>query len=475
MINTSIYNAYSNYGYTDDYIKSLLDGAENDRTFFGWLPAYSTFIFIGIFVAVIACIIKFRLKKIPLAEFRTSLLIIIPTGIIFASFFGKLGSSQEFNWRIYEYFFFWNPGMNLFGGLVGGTVFGFIYFWFKRRKKLISIWVYADCIVPNILIAQSIGRWGNFFNHEIMGPRVINLSQIDWLPKFIWEKCFYVVNPETGVSITPDTFYFYQPLFLYESFGTFILFLLISFLIPNLGRLFSKKPWVDSPTTYPCFWNKKNKYQKKNELILVSTQVPIKYKKNKNNEFSLSLWNVWNKAYYLREVDFKISSDYQAEINLYHDLYDKYLLKKEAAIKKYKFEKNKLLNNTLKNKKEIKSEIKSLKFKYLDFKDVRFTNKFTYLWNCNSANLYNLHNEKKYFIVHCGMVASFYLLFYAPFRLFLETQRYFKYELSIKDLPILDYLSYVGLIIFGIVLFIFAQFIAPKKWREEGWLYEKSY
>lgn len=71
-------------------------------------------------------------------------------------------------------YFFQNPiqilnlrggGLGIFGGLIGGIIF--IYIFSKKNKiKFLNI---TNFIIPIIPLGQSIGRWGNFFNHEIYG------------------------------------------------------------------------------------------------------------------------------------------------------------------------------------------------------------------------------------------------------------------------------------------------------------------
>ena len=55
------------------------------------------------------------------------------------------------------------------------------------KKYKISLWTYADCIIPNILLGQMIGRWGNFFNHELLGKEISDPTTgfFSWLPAFI--------------------------------------------------------------------------------------------------------------------------------------------------------------------------------------------------------------------------------------------------------------------------------------------------
>ena len=84
--------------------------------------------------------------------------------------------------------------------------------------RQVSMWVYADAIIPCILVGQIIGRWGNFFNQEVYGAIVINPEV-----SFAWLK--------TLMPAVYDNMFingsFRQPLFLYESFANFWVFLIL--------------------------------------------------------------------------------------------------------------------------------------------------------------------------------------------------------------------------------------------------------
>lgn len=75
------------------------------------------------------------------------------------------------------------------------------------KKNNISIYEFLDYIIPSVAIAQSIGRWGNFFNVEAYGTVTNNLLRM-------------------GIQ-TPDGYLEVHPVFLYESFFTFILFIIL--------------------------------------------------------------------------------------------------------------------------------------------------------------------------------------------------------------------------------------------------------
>lgn len=57
-------------------------------------------------------------------------------------------------------------GANILGGFIGATLVAALY---VRWRKL-SFWDYADVAGPALLLAQAIGRWGNFINQELYGP-----------------------------------------------------------------------------------------------------------------------------------------------------------------------------------------------------------------------------------------------------------------------------------------------------------------
>ena len=77
-----------------------------------------------------------------------------------------------------------NGGLAVQGGVIAGILFCAL--WFKWRNPQYKLFVVADIVIPAILIAQAIGRWGNFFNQEVYGgisaaPEVWNVLLPSWL------------------------------------------------------------------------------------------------------------------------------------------------------------------------------------------------------------------------------------------------------------------------------------------------------
>lgn len=105
------------------------------------------------------------------------------------------------------------------GGLAihGGVIAVLIYSYFYCHKKNIDILNFADCIMPNVLLAQAIGRWGNFINQEAHGPEVSE--------SFFNGFLFFLKD---GMYING---HYYEPTFFYESLANVIGFCLIVFVL----------------------------------------------------------------------------------------------------------------------------------------------------------------------------------------------------------------------------------------------------
>ena len=107
-------------------------------------------------------------------------IVCIPTAIIGARLFSCL---TDENLGIARFFEFRKGGMSITGGVIGGVGAGFVVCIVKKVNFLRA----ADCVVINILIAQAIGRWGNYFNGEVYGGVVTNPS-LQWFPFAVFEK-----------------------------------------------------------------------------------------------------------------------------------------------------------------------------------------------------------------------------------------------------------------------------------------------
>lgn len=81
-----------------------------------------------------------------------------------------------------QIFNFMQGGLAIHGGLFFGVLYGY-YFAKKRKLQFLHL---ADQILYTVLVAQALGRWGNFMNQEAFGP-VVDESFFALLPTFIKE------------------------------------------------------------------------------------------------------------------------------------------------------------------------------------------------------------------------------------------------------------------------------------------------
>lgn len=190
---------------------------------------YGIFMGCAILTSMIVIVLKLSFwYKIPNEPFYYFCFIGLITSMIGARFGACI--LEGIPWS--DFFNFRGGGMSIFFAVIFTTVAGVIYFNIvlkfprytvdvkidenkitKTKPHYISIWVYADAIIPAILIGQVVGRWGNYFNQEIYGNVVDQQWIINLLKKFL--PYMYIEGE------------WRHPLFFYESFLNFWGFLII--------------------------------------------------------------------------------------------------------------------------------------------------------------------------------------------------------------------------------------------------------
>lgn len=105
-------------------------------------------------------------------------------------------------------FYVWNGGLGIWGAIALGALGA----WIGCRRANVSFPAFADALAPGVVLAQALGRWGNYFNQELYGKP----SDMPWALR---------IEPAHRVAKYSDVAT-YQPTFLYESIwdiGTAIL------------------------------------------------------------------------------------------------------------------------------------------------------------------------------------------------------------------------------------------------------------
>ena len=164
---------------------------------------YALFILLGITLAIISGNQRLKARGASGGELLDVSLWAVPIGLIGARFFHVIthwldyfGPGKDF----LEIFKIWNGGIAIYGGLI----FGILGAWLGCRISGIKFSSYADAVAPGVLLAQGIGRIGNWFNSELFG------APTD-LP---WGLQIAATNPAFPAGLPDGTLF--HPTFAYE-------------------------------------------------------------------------------------------------------------------------------------------------------------------------------------------------------------------------------------------------------------------
>ena len=162
--------------------------------------------------------VRVGLKPDDVTDF---MLIGLPVAIIGARLYYILFDLQYYIDDPSQIFNIRSGGIAIYGALIAGG----IWLYFFCQRNFISPWTFLDIAAPSVLLAQGIGRWGNFMNHEAFGAEVSrSFLESLYIPKFIIDNMYI------------DEAY-RQPTFLYESVWNVIGFIVLIFLRKKTGLL----------------------------------------------------------------------------------------------------------------------------------------------------------------------------------------------------------------------------------------------
>ena len=89
----------------------------------------------------------------------------VPAGIIGGRIYFDLTTPMDIPHAWYGVFAVWSGGLGIWGGVAAGAAAGI---WRVRRARADAA-LFADAVAPALLVAQAIGRIGNYFNQELFG------------------------------------------------------------------------------------------------------------------------------------------------------------------------------------------------------------------------------------------------------------------------------------------------------------------
>ena len=138
-------------------------------------------------------------------------LVSVPAGIIGARLYHIITTPERFfgpdgDWA--EMFRIWNGGL----GIWGGVLFGALAAWAWCRHKHYPMALLADAIAPGLLVAQAVGRLGNWFNQELYGAP----TTLPWGLKLNMEGTAIGHSEQCYDGATCPSGTLFHPTFLYE-------------------------------------------------------------------------------------------------------------------------------------------------------------------------------------------------------------------------------------------------------------------
>jgi prolipoprotein diacylglyceryl transferase len=127
----------------------------------------------------------------------------VPAGIIGGRIYFDITTPMDIPHVWYGVFAVWDGGLGIWGGVALATLVGV----WRLRRRGVSVALFMDAVAPGLLVAQGIGRIGNYFNKELFGLP----TSLPWgleIP--------YQYRASGGIPAADLHFSTFQPTFLYE-------------------------------------------------------------------------------------------------------------------------------------------------------------------------------------------------------------------------------------------------------------------
>jgi prolipoprotein diacylglyceryl transferase len=160
---------------------------------------YGIILAVGVLVGVYVSEQRWRRRGYPRDGIYDIAFWVVIWGVIGARVYHVITDYQRFEddpWRAFQ---IWRGGLSIWGAVIGGALAVIVI---THRRKLPTLAV-MDCMAVGIVLAQAIGRWGNYFNQELFGKPTTLPWALEIAPQ----------HRPLGYALDKT----FQPTFLYES------------------------------------------------------------------------------------------------------------------------------------------------------------------------------------------------------------------------------------------------------------------
>lgn len=191
---------------------------------------YGILMAVGIVIAVLLAQSEEKRKKLPKDIIIDMCLVVIPAGVVGARLYYVLFELKQYLADPIRILYIWEGGLAIYGAVIGGLLAVLIF----ARVRKVRFLALTDTIVPGLVLAQAIGRWGNFFNQEAYGLPVTSemLAKYPILNYFPFsvsiDGAHYFDNALCTACVTAaNGGHLHMATFFYESFWCLLIFVFI--------------------------------------------------------------------------------------------------------------------------------------------------------------------------------------------------------------------------------------------------------
>ena len=129
------------------------------------LRAYALCIILGVVVAVVMGERRWQARGGSAGLVTDVATLAVPGGIVGARIYHVITSPERYLDDPLAALYVWQGGLGIPGGIAGG----FLVSWLVLHRRGASKTAFADAVAPGVVVAQAIGRLGNWFNSELFG------------------------------------------------------------------------------------------------------------------------------------------------------------------------------------------------------------------------------------------------------------------------------------------------------------------
>ncbi|EFA23099.1 prolipoprotein diacylglyceryl transferase [Bifidobacterium gallicum] len=172
---------------------------------------YALTMLLGIVVCVWMLTVRWQRYGGTFDQVLDTTLVAVPCGIVGARLYHVVTTPERFfgpNGDFVEIFRIWNGGLGIWGAILCGALGAWAWCHHKRYPMALM----ADAIAPGLLVAQAIGRLGNWFNQELYGKP----TTLPWGLKLNNQGTAIGSSEQCYDGATCPTGTLFHPTFLYE-------------------------------------------------------------------------------------------------------------------------------------------------------------------------------------------------------------------------------------------------------------------